>query len=183
MSLEPNELTPTSRIRSHHVSLRGRRCWNVVQVKYLTLDLFSAGVQRRETLCLLPTLLNMELSFTSEVSFFLSRAWDTFLEVVNILFSIPFLVFDLALRPDDYLGECECWILGEGFVEVSCFKPFLEFSHKHFLVWRDGLDGSFVKAGKVVPWWVWWTLANFKHYGGGHLPVAIDGELVYQLPH
>lgn len=45
------EFTPPFRLRSHHLGLRDKRCQDVVQVDHFALDLFSTGIQTRETLC------------------------------------------------------------------------------------------------------------------------------------
>lgn len=74
---------------------------------------------------------------------------DALLDVAILLFSITFLTFDVALHPSDYLNECECHFLSEGFIEVSFFKSILECSHEHFQILRGDLDGSFIESGKV----------------------------------
>lgn len=49
MSFDFIELAPSSRFRPLHSDLGGRQSLDVVQVGYLALDLFSTGIQRRET--------------------------------------------------------------------------------------------------------------------------------------
>lgn len=54
MFFYPMELAPYFKIRSHPLGPGGMWCRYVVQVEYLTLDVFSVGVQERETLNFLP---------------------------------------------------------------------------------------------------------------------------------
>lgn len=140
MSLDSMELTPPSRLQSSHLGHGGRRCWDVVHVDCLVSDLFSVGIQRRETICHLSHSFERRLVLHGKGVIIFPRGMkslgvaDALLDVVSLLYSITFLTIDVALRPRDYFGKCECRLLVEGFIEVYLFKSILEYPHKHFLV-------------------------------------------------
>lgn len=67
VSLDYLELAPSTWIRARCVCLHSGQHRDVVQVKNLTLDLFTTNVQGRDVLHRFPTLLNIVLSLMGEV--------------------------------------------------------------------------------------------------------------------
>lgn len=74
MSFDFIELASSYRFRPLHSDLGGRQCLDVVQVGYLALDLFSTGIQRRETFYRFPH--SFERGFTLHGRYVIVFPWE-----------------------------------------------------------------------------------------------------------
>lgn len=159
------ELAPFFEFMTHCIRLRRRRHRDVMQAKNPVADLLTTGVQGREVLYRVAYPLERILVFYGRgITVISLLLWahdigNTLFDIAHLLFGVSLLVLYVAFCSSDHFCQWECWILGERLIKVSRLYSVLERPRGHFLVWRDDLDGGFIKPGEIVPKRHWRTLA------------------------